>query len=134
MLIETPIQIRFADVDALRHVNNICLQHYYDLGKSIYMREVLNMHHIWDGLGFIQANTNTNYLVPVYLEDEIVVTTCIKKIGTKSVTMYQEILDRNNREAKSNSTSIMVGFDVDDKLSIELLPEWVEAIRRHESF
>ncbi len=31
--IKTPIQIRFSDVDAFAHVNNVAQQMYFDLGK-----------------------------------------------------------------------------------------------------
>ena len=32
-MIETQIQMRFADIDVLGHVNNVNQQHYFDLGK-----------------------------------------------------------------------------------------------------
>ena len=31
--IESDIQIRFADADSLGHINNVNLQHYFDVGK-----------------------------------------------------------------------------------------------------
>ena len=34
----TPIQMRFADVDMLGHVNNVNQQHYFDVGKAISSR------------------------------------------------------------------------------------------------
>lgn len=35
-MIETQIQMRFADIDVLGHVNNVNQQHYFDLGKSTF--------------------------------------------------------------------------------------------------
>ncbi len=130
---ETPIQIRFSDIDALHHVNNACIQHYYDQGKSSYMQEVLGMGHIWEGYGFIQANTNTNFLIPIYIEDHILVQTRVIRIGTKSVTFYQEVISTDTGKVLSNCTSVLVGFDIPQKRSIALLPEWIEAIKKHES-
>ncbi len=133
-MIEIPIQIRFSDIDALHHVNNACIQHYYDQGKNAYMQEVLGMKHIWEGYGFIQANTNTNFLIPIYIEDHISVRTRVTRIGTKSVTFYQEIVSADTSNVLSNCTSVLVGFDIPNKKSIVLLPEWTQAIRKHESF
>lgn len=38
----TPIQMRFADVDMLGHVNNVNQQHYFDVGKSDFFAQVLD--------------------------------------------------------------------------------------------
>ena len=46
-MIETKIQMRFADVDMLGHVNNVNQQHYFDLGKSDFFRRVLGMKPVW---------------------------------------------------------------------------------------
>ena len=40
-MIETQIQMRFADIDVLGHVNNVNQQHYFDLGKCDFYKQVL---------------------------------------------------------------------------------------------
>lgn len=133
-MIKTNIQIRFADIDALRHVNNVCLQHYYDIGKSDYMREVLLVEYIWNGPGIVQANTNNNYYLPIYLYDKIEVYTSIKHIGNKSITMFQQIVDVKTSQIKSDSTSILVAFDINNQESIEIPQLWRERIIEYEGF
>ncbi len=61
---ETDIQIRFADIDILGHVNNVNLQHYFDLGKTAFYREVLEVDVFPGGGGAfpITAATETSYL------------------------------------------------------------------------
>ena len=39
--IESDIQIRFADSDSLGHINNVNLQHYFDVGKMEFYEKVL---------------------------------------------------------------------------------------------
>ena len=39
--IESDIQIRFADADSLGHINNVNLQHYFDVGKMEFYEKVL---------------------------------------------------------------------------------------------
>lgn len=60
-MIETKIQMRFADVDMLGHVNNVNQQHYFDLGKSDFFRRVLGMKPVWKSEGLIMVSTRTDY-------------------------------------------------------------------------
>ena len=78
-MIETKIQMRFADVDMLGHVNNVNQQHYFDLGKSDFFRRVLGMKPVWKSEGLIMVSTRTDYRGQIRMEDPIVVTTCVDR-------------------------------------------------------
>lgn len=129
---KTEIQIRFSDIDILQHVNNVVLQEYYDLGKSDYFKEVLKLPIVWNERGFIAAATNSSYIAEVKINDDIVVTTRVSKIGTKSITIYQEIIARNCGMVKSTSTSVLVAFDIVNHVSIEIPEHWREDIEKYE--
>ena len=103
-MIETKIQMRFADVDMLGHVNNVNQQHYFDLVKSDFFRRVLGM------------------------EDPIVVTTCVDRIGHKSFTLRQQIVDTRTREVRTECTTVLVAFDFERQESIEILAPWREKL------
>ena len=96
-MIETKIQMRFADVDMLGHVNNVNQQHYFDLGKSDFFRRVLGMKPVWKSEGLIMVSTRTDYRGQIRMEDPIVVTTCVDRIGHKSFTLRQQIPRSENR-------------------------------------
>ena len=74
---ETDIQMRFADVDVLGHVNNVNLQHYFDIGKNDFFNTVLRTGDYWQGEGIITAATSTSYIAqtrfmePVYVETSV---------------------------------------------------------------
>lgn len=122
----TEIQIRFADVDALGHVNNVNLQHYFDLGKSDFYR----------GLGLppvpvarrgvfpITAATQTDYHAQTLPDEHIYVETTLDSVGTKSMTLAQRILSRDTGEVKAVSRSVMVAFDFRRQESVEVPAEW----------
>ena len=97
-MIETKIQMRFADVDMLGHVNNVNQQHYFDLGKSDFFRRVLGMKPVWKSEGLIMVSTRTDYRGQIRMEDPIVVTTCVDRIGHKSFTLRQQIVDTRTRD------------------------------------
>jgi YbgC/YbaW family acyl-CoA thioester hydrolase len=94
-VIETRIQKRFADIDIFRHVNNISQMAYLDLGKTDYYRRVLGFDV--QELGerrptLVIVATRSDFLGQVRYEDETVVRTWVERVGTKSITLRQQIV------------------------------------------
>ena len=113
---ETKIQMRFADIDMLGHVNNVNQQHYFDLGKSDFFRRVLGLKPVWKSEGQIR------------MEDPIVVTTCVDRIGHKSFTLRQQIVDTRTREVRTECATVLVAFDFERQESIEIPAPWREKL------
>ncbi|MFI3248003.1 MAG: acyl-CoA thioesterase [Rikenellaceae bacterium] len=133
-MISTDIQIRFSDVDTLRHVNNIVLQHYFDLGKGYYFKEILDeAPHKWRDNGFTTASTTTDYFEEVLPEYKIYVTTRVENIGTKSMVFLQEILNHDTQRVMSRSRSVMVAFDLVKRESIVISDALRSRIETHEA-
>ncbi|MCC8034702.1 MAG: acyl-CoA thioesterase [Rikenellaceae bacterium] len=124
----TPIQKRFADVDILGHVNNVNLQHYFDIGKNDWFVKVLEAEDIFRGEGIITAATSTSYHSQTHLDEYIHVETSLEKIGTKSFTLFQRIVAPGKGEVKAESRSVMVAFDFDRQISIEIPQRWRDAM------
>ena len=113
----TPIQMRFADVDMLGHVNNVNQQHYFDVGKSDFFAQVLDPAPNWKQEGLITVSTYNDYLA-------IAVLTRIEKVGNKSFTLFQQIVNTATQEVKTQSRSVLVAFDFVAQVSIPLLEPW----------
>lgn len=124
MITVTPIQKRFADIDMLGHVNNVNQQHYFDLGKSDYFMQVINGPTAWNKQGLIAVATNTNYMAQIRYQEPIEVRTRLEKIGNKSLTLFQQIVNTQTEEIKSESRSVLVAFDFVAQLSIPIPPDW----------
>lgn len=131
-MVETPVQMRFADVDQLGHVNNVNLQHYFDIGKTGYYNEVLKTPVNWRKNAFIQRATNSEFLAQTRYEEPIVVRTKVEKVGTTSFTMYQEIVNLENGEIKAFSRSTLVMFDFEAQVKIPMPEVWRRAISEYE--
>ena len=116
---ETKIQMRFADIDMLGHVNNVNQQHYFDLGKSDFFRRVLGLKPVWKSEGLIMVSTHTDYRGQIRMEDPIVVTTCVDRIGHKSFTLRQQIVE---------CTTVLVAFDFERQKSVEIPAQWREKL------
>lgn len=118
------IQIRFADVDMLRHVNNVNQQHYYDYAKHVHFKEVLGIKPGYTSKSIITAATNSSYLGQTRIDDDIFVETTVEKVGHKSITLFQRIIARPSGEVRSESRSIMVAYDFEHQHSILIPDEW----------
>lgn len=126
---ETDIQIRFADVDMLGHVNNANQQHYFDLGKSAYYTEIMGADgDIGGGQGIITAGTTTSYIGQIRPHERIYVETSMERIGDKSMTLFQRIISRDTGEVKAESRSAMVAFDFVRQVSISVPEAWRNAV------
>lgn len=123
------IQKRFADSDILGHVNNVNLQHYFDVGKVEFMTESLNIDVLHDSKGFITASTTTNYFVQTKYFENVYVETVVESIGNKSLTMFQKIMSIESGEVKAESRSIFVAFNFQLQESIIIPDDWREALK-----
>lgn len=124
-----PVQIRFGDVDIAGHVNNAVYQHYFDTAKLSYFRFVFDDAINWDREGFVLASIQIDYLLPVYLDDEIEVASRIIKTGNKSLHIRQELRRSADKEVLATATSVMVAYHFRTKEAIELPDAWLKKIQ-----
>ena len=127
-VIETDIQFRFADVDMLGHVNNVNQQHYFDVGKSDYLKKVFGIDMIWPKQGLITASSYTDYMAQIRPGESVYVETTVEKTGDKSFVFLQRLRSRGDNELKSESRNVMVAFDFELQQSIPVPQHWRDAM------
>ncbi len=132
-MITKEVQIRFTDIDMLGHVSNIVIQQYYDIGKMGYFVDVMGMPFLWKKEAFIVVAMNNSYVQEIKAEEQIVITTKAIKVGSKSITFLQEIVNSQSLEVKGRSESVLVAFDLEERKSFEIYPHWRERIEQHEN-
>jgi len=115
----TDIQIRFGDVDMLQHINNVNMQHYFDLGKGDFFRALLPGEP-YSEPKFITASTTTSYFEQTRFEDKIYVETSLEKIGNKSFTLFQRIINKTTGSVHAESHTVMVMFDFKAQVTISI--------------
>ncbi len=129
---ETPVQLRFNDMDMLGHANNAIVQEYFDVGRVHYLKDTFT-YKLWQGENtVILANINTDFIVPVFIQDDIVVKTTTLSIGTKSFKMVQHLFDRKSNQIKAICKSVMVAVNKESGASIEICQEWRELLSKTE--
>lgn len=118
----TPIQKRFSDIDPFQHVNNVSQQMYFDVGKMEYYEKILGADALLGDLRIVTVSTSTSYLGQVRMTDPVRITTTCERIGTKSLTLFQQMLV--GEEVRSESRSVMVVFDFPNQCSRPVPDEW----------
>lgn len=124
---ETTLRVRFADLDALGHVNHAAYLTYMEQARMQYAADVW----MWDGkmenLTMIVAAAEVNYLAPMFLNDHVHVFTRIARLGTKSFDMnyliQREEADGTLRNVATGKTS-MVMFDYVNNRTIDFHDAW----------
>ncbi len=120
--VSTPIQKRFADIDAYRHVNNVAQQSYFDTGKEALFVAAFGTEAVELTPQIVTVSTHTQYFGQIRREEQVEVVSTVEKIGDKSLTLFQQILC--NGEVRSESRSVMVAFDIKSQTSVSVPDEW----------
>lgn len=130
-VVETDIQIRFGDVDGLGHINNSHIQEYYDLAKMDFYAKAMGAEIVPENQSPVIVSNHTDYMAQSRLYDKLYVETCVEKIGNKSTTLRQRLIDRKGGEVKSICHTVLVQFDFAKQESIELSAEWKKALAEY---
>ncbi|MCC9041520.1 acyl-CoA thioesterase [Myroides sp. M-43] len=122
-----PLEIRWSDMDALGHVNNVMYIDYFQIGRGFYMNQASTT---WDWYKhmFVIANISCNYLKEINLSVKHPrVGVRISKMGSKSFEIeYTIVSEGENREliVHAIGTSTQVMIDIQEKKTIEI-PNWL---------
>ncbi|MBN8703529.1 MAG: acyl-CoA thioesterase [Bacteroidetes bacterium] len=132
---QTPIQIRFKDLDSLGHVNNANHITYLELARVKYFHEVINEPIEWNKAGFIIARHEIDYKLPVLLEDKLVVHTSVTRIGSKSFDFEYQLIRENAPEHAKIAVvakSVIVCFNFETHQSVAVPESWINKIKAFE--
>lgn len=127
---KTPVEIRFADVDAFGHVNNARFLTYIEMARVKYFDEIVDWGYDWSKEGIILARAEVDFIQPILFKEELIVLTRCSRIGRKSFDLeYQLVVYKDGKETlKADACTVMVAFDYKQHQSIEVPKEWREAI------
>lgn len=130
----TPIEIRFADLDAMGHVNNSVYLTYIEMARVKYSDTVLGTNVDFSKDGFILARATVDFIVSIELHDKIHVATRCSRMGTKSFDLEYEIIKTNEGQpvVVAKGTTVCVGYNYAEKKSIVIPDEWKKRIEAYE--
>lgn len=122
---ETRVPIRFADIDAMGHVNNAIYFTYFEQARMAFFRERVGKIWDWTVDGIIVAHNEIDYKRPVLLQDDMRIILWVEKVGTKSFEVKYEV--RVEEELCASGSSVLVCFNHKTQQTQAVPVEWVNA-------
>jgi len=85
--VRVPIQVRFSDLDTLKHVNNAVYLTYDEVARGHYLGRA---GAAIDGGNFVMARAEVDYVRPILFDDTVEIAIRIEKVGNSSFRTYSE--------------------------------------------
>lgn len=125
------IPIRYADIDAQRHLNNVAYFAFMEHARVVYLGETgLWQGKDFDGVGMVVAEVCCQYLAPAFLGETVTVAVRASTLGTKSFRFEYELATERGLIATGHS--VQVCYDYEQQRSIPIPERWREGILAYE--
>lgn len=120
------IQVRFADIDVMGHVNNSVYLSYFEMARVHYFEQLLGTKWNYHTDGFLLVRNEIDYYLPIFLTEKPTIVMRTKSLGTKSFTFTYEIYV--DEQLKTKGLSVMVGFNSTKNKTIPIPEKMREAL------
>ena len=107
------VQVRFADVDSMGHVNNAIYLSYFETARMHYLNALLGEDWDWLNNGIILLKNEVEYKKPVLLRDQPEIEVNVDKIGNKSFSLTYDL--KVNGQTHSWGISYLVAYNYNKK-------------------
>ena len=130
-----PIEVRYGDLDPQGHVNNSKHLTYFEQARVAYLIELglFTKDQSFMKIGVIVADVHLTYLEPIYFGQNIKIGVHTSKLGNKSMTWEQNIVDADTGRELAKGEVIIVTYDYKEEKTISIPQEWREKISAFES-
>jgi acyl-CoA thioester hydrolase len=109
-------RVRFGDLDAMQHMNNVEFLRFFETARIDYITHVLPEHHPGQrsSFGFIFAEAHINYRSPAHFGEDIRTYVWISEIRRSAVRMdFEMVVDGDGRKV-AEGWGMLVGYDYEE--------------------
>ena len=135
---EVAIEVRFADTDGMRHVNNATYLTYCEIARLRYWTDVTGEGFSDGNAGaesLILAEARITYRDQTHYGETVIVQSRATRIGTSSFTLQHRLSAGpagGTRRLVAVSESVLVRFDYATERPVALTPDLIAAIETFE--
>lgn len=121
-----PMEVRYGDLDPQGHVNNAKHLTYFEQARIAYMIELglFTKDQSFMEIGVILADVHITYHEPVYFGQNIKVGVHVAKLGNKSMTWEQNIVDVESSKEIAKGEVVMVTYNYREAQTIPIPKNW----------
>jgi len=125
-----PVEVRYGDLDPQGHVNNAKHLTYFEQARIAYMIELglFTKDQSFMEIGIILADVHITYFEPIYFGQNIKIGVHVVKLGNKSMTWEQNIVDADTGRELAKGEVILVTYDYRGEKTVPIPQEWREKI------
>jgi acyl-CoA thioester hydrolase len=125
-----PIEVRYGDLDPQGHVNNAKFLTYFEQARIAYWIKMgfFTKDQSFMEIGVIVADVHITYLAPVFFGQDVKVGVRVAKLGNKSMTWEQNIVDAETGKELARGELVIVAYDYKQEKTIPLPQQWREKI------
>jgi acyl-CoA thioester hydrolase len=129
-----PIEVRYGDLDPQGHVNNAKHLTYFEQARVHYLIQLglFSRDQSFMEIGVVIADIHIAYKSPIHYDDNVKVGVKTAKIGNKSMTVEQCVMNADTGEIMSAGTVVMVAYDYRELKPIHVPEEWKKKISEFE--
>ena len=118
-------RVRFGDLDAMRHLNNVVFLRYFETARISYLRHLIPSHTPADpeadGFGMIFAEPHINYRAPVHYDEQVAIACSVADVRRSSFRVPFEM--RVEDRLAAEGYGVLVGFDYASQKAMALPEE-----------
>ncbi len=129
-----PVEIRYGDLDPQGHVNNAKHLTYFEQARIAYgiHMGLFTKDQSFMEMGVILADAHITYFEPIYFGQNIKVGVHVTRLGNKSMTWEQTIVDADTSRELARGEIVMVTYDYLAQKTIPIPQDWREKIIQFE--
>ena len=120
-------EVRFRDLDAMRHVNNVAFVALMEDARMEYWKALTRVQDL-KGINFILAEVSCRYLSPAYLGETIRIGIRASKMSTKSFQFEYRMEDKASGRLITEGSSVQVMYDYKQKKTMPLEQKMRDAV------
>jgi len=122
-------RVRFGDLDAMRHLNNVVFLRYYESARIAYIRFLSPEHDPASpgAFGMIFAECHINYRAPVHFDEELDVACSVSHIARSSFRIPFAM--RVGERLCAEGYGVLVGFDYATQRATPLPDDFRERLK-----
>jgi acyl-CoA thioester hydrolase len=127
----TKVTPRFGDADGLRHINNIALVEWFEVGRNpIFRIFTPDLDLSYDKWKLILVRTEFDYIGEMYYGKDVEIKSYILKIGNTSFTIGHEAWQNNELKARGKAVIVHYDFEIGKSKPI---PEYIrKTLEKHQ--
>lgn len=131
-----PVPVRWGDMDAFQHVNNVVFFQYFEQARIAYFQNTILPNDASMGLperiGPILASTSCRFRAPVTHPDTLQVGARVTAMSTDRFTMSLRCVSEQTGRVVAEGDAVVVSYDYENGEKAALPDDWVTAIEEAE--